>query len=231
MYVGHDLCRFLILDIMEPEIQKLLYSFFDKFDLKSFAKGKTIIKPTSGKIFFLTKGAVKMLGLSKKTEDLTLNIYKVYSLFPISLIFNMQNKYTFKSLTETQGYFAPKKDFAKFIIKNPTVLLDLLKRIYQGLDGFFMLSEALLSGNAFYKVLVHLIIHAKRFGQKNQDTITFDWPLTHHQLASQTGLARESVTRQIKKLQNKGLVGYSGKKLFIYDLSKLEKSFFSQNTS
>lgn len=212
---------------MEPEIQKLLHSFFDKFELKLFDKGKTVIMPTNDKIFFLTKGVVKMLGLSKKGEDLTLNIYKAYSLFPISLIFNIQNKYTFKSLTEIQGYFAPKKRFERFITKNPTVLFDLLKRVYQGLDGFFMLSEALLSGDSFYRVLTQLIIYARRFGQKNHNIITFDWHLTHRQLASQTGLARESVTRQIKKLQNKGLVGYSGKKIFIYDLSKLEEAFFS----
>ena len=168
-----------------------------------------------------------MLGLSKKGADLTLNIYNAYSLFPMSSIFNIQNKYAFKSLTETQGYFAPKKHFERFIIKNPTVLFDLLKRVYQGLDGFFMLSEALLSGNSFYRVLTQLIIYTRRFGQKNHNIITFDWHLTHRQLASQTGLARESVTRQIKKLQNKGLIGYSGKKIFIYDLSKLEEECFS----
>ena len=159
-----------------------------------------------------------------------LNIYRAYSLFPMSLIFNIQNKYTFISLTEVQGYFAPKKDFKWFINRNPAVLFDLLKRIYQGFDGFFMLLEALLSGDAFYRVLTQLIIYARRFGQKNQSIITFDWHLTHHQLASQTGLARESVTREIKKLQKQGLVGYSGKKLFIYDLSKLEEEWHLTNT-
>lgn len=213
---------------MEPNVQKLLHSFFDKFGLKSFDKEKAIIKPANDQIFFLIKGAVKMFILSRKGEDLTLNIYKECSLFPISLIFNLQNKYGFKSLTKVQGYFAPKNDFVKFVKKNPIILFDLLKRIYQGLDGFFMLSSTLLSKDAFYKVLSQLIIYARRFGQKNQNsTITFDWRLTHHQLASQTGLARESVTRQIKKLEDKGLVGYSGKKLFIYNLSKLEKEYFS----
>ena len=216
---------------MEPEVQELLHSFFDKFESKRFAKGKTIIKPANDKIFFLTKGVVKMFVLSKKGEDLTLNIYKAYSLFPISLVFDMQNKYTFQSLTEVQGYFAPKKDFVKFVTKNPTVLFDLLKRIYKGLDGFYMISETLLSKDAFYRVLSQLIIYARRFGQKNKNnTITFDWSITHQQLASQTGLARESVTRQIKKLQNKGLVGYSGKKLFIHNLSELEKEYFLHNT-
>lgn len=212
---------------MEPEIQKLLHSFFNKFELKSFAKEDVIIKPPNDKIFFLTKGAVRMFSFSKEKDTLTLNIYKAYSLFPMSSIFNVQNKYTFNALTKTQGYFAPKKDFEKFIRKNPTVLFDLLGRIYRGLDGFFMHIEALLSKDAFYKVLTQLIIYARRFGQKKEGTITFDWHLTHHQLASQTGLARESVTRVIKKLQNKDLIGYSGKKLFIYDLFKLEKERFS----
>lgn len=230
MCFGSDLRSFLKLNIMEPEIQKLLHSFFDKFELKSFDKEKTIIKPKNDKIFFLTKGVVKMFILSRKGENLTLNIYKEYSLFPISLIFNLKNKYAFKALTKAQGYFAPKNDFVKFVKKNPIILFDLLKRIYQGLDGFFMISSSLLSKDAFYKVLSQLIIYARRFGQNNQNIITFDWHLTHHQLASQTGLARESVTRQIKKLEDKGLVGYSGKKLFIYNLSKLEEEYFFRNT-
>ena len=214
---------------METKIQKLLLAFFNKFESKRFIKGKTIVRPTNDKIFFLTKGIVRMFVLSKKGEDLTLNIYKAYSFFPISLIFNTQNKYTFQSLTEVQGHFAPKKDFEKFIVKNPNALLDLLKRIYKGLDGFYMISETLLSKDAFYRVLSQLIIYARRFGQENQNKVTFDWRLTHHQLASQTGLARESVTRQIKKLQNKGLVGYLGKKLFIHNLSKLEEEYFLHN--
>lgn len=207
---------------MEPEVQKLLHLFFEKFELKSFAKGEAIIEPTNNKIFFLTKGVVKMFGHSRKSEDLTLNIYRADSIFPISLIFNIENKYAFKSLTEAQGYFASKKDFMEFVLKNPTVILDLLKRIYQGLDGFFMLSEALLSRNAYRRVLTQLVVYTRRFGRKNNNIIIFDWHLTHQQLASQTGLTRESVTRQIKKLQKRGLVGYFGKKLFIYDLSKLE---------
>ncbi|MBI4092140.1 MAG: Crp/Fnr family transcriptional regulator [Candidatus Levybacteria bacterium] len=215
---------------MNPVAQKLLKSFFNEYDLKTFAKGEMILRPESGKIFFLTKGAVRMFTLSKEKEELTLNIHRAYSLFPMSLIFNIQNKYTFDSLTETQGYFAPKKDFKKFINKNPAVLFDLLKRIYLGFDGFFMLLEALLSGDAFYRVLIQLIIYTRRFGQKNGKVATFNWNLTHRQLASQTGLARESVTKEIKKLQDRGLVGYSGKKLFINDVSELEKEQFSYLT-
>lgn len=213
---------------MQTKTQKLLHLFFGKFELKSFAKGETIIKPANQEIFFLTEGVVKMTSLSKKGGELTLNIYKPYALFSLSLVLNnKQDKYTYKALTKVKGHFAPKKDFKHFISRNPDVLFDLLKRIYQGLDGFFMRLEALLSRDARLRILTHLIIYARRFGQNNQNVITFNWHLTHTQLASQTGLARESVTREIKKLQSKGLVGYSGKRLFIYDLPKLEEEYFT----
>ncbi len=209
---------------MQSKIQKLLHLYFEKFELQSFVKQETIIKPSKvAEIFFLTKGVVRMFSLSKEGSELTLNIYKAHALFPMSLTFN---KYTYDAQTAVQGYFAPKKDFESFLKSNPDVLFDLLERIYRGLDGFYMRLDALLAGNAYLRVLTQLIIYTRRFGKKNQNIITFEFHLTHHQLASQTGLARESVTKEIKKLQSKGLIGYNGKKLFVYDLSKLEKEYY-----
>ena len=223
---------------MDPEIQSVLKSFFQNYSLESFDKNQIIVKPKDYKIFFLTKGVVRMFSSSKKGrrstkassgsegDEITLNIYKANSIFPMPLVFGLENKNSFSSLTKVQGYFAPKKDFERFVRKNPTIFLDLLKRIYQGLDGFFMIYEALLFRDAYYRILTQLIIYARRFGKEKEGLITFDWHLTH-QHASQSGLARESVTREIKKLQDKGLIGYSGKKLFIYDLPKLEEECFT----
>ena len=212
---------------MEPTVKTLLFSFFEKFGLRSFPKGAVAIKPEDRRIFFLTKGVVRMGGTSKEKNPITLNIYKAYALFPLSLLFKTKDTYTFDCLTKVEGYFAPQKDFETFLKQHPAVLFDVLRRIYQGFDGFFLLFAALLSKDAYYRVLTQLVIHARRFGKKDQNRITFDWHITHDQLASQTGLARESVTREIKKLQKKMIVGYSGKKLFIFNLDKLEDECFS----
>lgn len=171
-----------------------------------------------------------MSGRLKDKELLTLNIYKPYSLFPMSpLLNNKQDKYAYTTLTEVQGYFAPKKALREFIKKNPDVLFDLLKRIYRGLDGFFARLESLLLGDAYLRLLTHLVIYSKRFGENHEKKPAFNWHITHHQLASQTGLARETVTREIKKLQDKGLIGYKGKKLVIHNPADLEKELTSYN--
>lgn len=211
---------------MQPKIQKLLLSFFGKFKQKTFVKGEIVVKPANEKVFFLTHGIVKMSGLFKEGGSLTLNIYKPHTLFPMSpLLNNKKDRYTYTALTKVQGHFAPKNKFRQFLKKNPGVIFDLLKRIYLGLDGFFTRLESLLSNDAYLRLLTHLVIHTKRFGEVHHKQTIFDWHITHHQLASQTGLARETVTREIKKLQDKGLIGYTGKKLFIYDPLKLEQEY------
>ena len=212
---------------MEADVQKILYSFFGKFGVKAFAKGEIIVSPKTNKIFFLTQGVVRMSVASKKKREITLNIYKPHALFTMSLVFDIGNHYLYEALTEAQGYLAPANVFRQFINKNHAVLFDLIKRVYLGLDGYFTIIEALLSGDAYYRILTQLIIYARRFGKLKQGIITFDWHLTHEQLASQTGLARESVTKEIKKLQDKNLLGYSGKRIFIYSLSELEEECFS----
>lgn len=169
-----------------------------------------------------------MSSLSKDGVELTLNIYKPYALFPMSLIISdKRDYYIYDALSKVEGYFAPWEKLENFIKNNPSILFDLLKRIYRGLEGFFQRLESLLIHDAYLRILNQLIIHAKRFGQKEQDKLVFDWHVTHVQLASQTGLARESVTKQIKKLQDKGLISYSGKKLVIEDFLKLEEECFS----
>ncbi|MBI2595813.1 Crp/Fnr family transcriptional regulator [Candidatus Daviesbacteria bacterium] len=210
---------------MHPKVQTLLLSFFSKYRLKTFARGKQVINPKSKKIFFLTKGAVRMFS-ALNDNRLTLNIYKPYSLFPMSLILrNIQDKYSYDALSEVEGYFAPKTYFKKFLKNNPDIMLDLLKRIYLGLDGFFQRVEVLLLGDAYLKIITHLIIYSKRFGKNINGKVTFDYSPTHEQLAYQAGLARESVTKEFKKLRDNNLIGYVGKKLFIYDLSKLEEEY------
>ena len=171
-----------------------------------------------------------MTAFPKDGTALTLNIYKPYALFPMSQVLtNKQDKYTYTALTEIQGYFAPQKAFRAFIRKNPGVLFDLLKRIYSGLEGFFGRMESLLLGDACLRLLTQLVIHAKRFGQKDQNRTVFGWHVTQTELASQTGLARETVARELKKLQDKGLVGYHGKRLFVTNTAKLEQEFISSN--
>ena len=121
------------------------------------------------------------------------------------------------------AYIAPRKDVLRFLQKNHDVAFDLLQRIYRGLDGYFLRMESLLSGHAFHKTIIQLVIHMRRFSKHVVADDVHQTKLTHAQLASLAGLSRETVTREIKKLQAKKLLIYKGQTIIVPDIDALEQ--------
>ena len=78
-----------------------------------------------------------------------------------------------------------------------------------------------MSGNAHTRLITELLIAARRFGKKNtKDEYTFI--LSEKDLATQAGLTRETVSREMKVLKDKGLVTLQKTVLVVKDLQKLE---------
>lgn len=211
---------------MDIDVQKKLDNFFGKYKIQKYKKGEILIKADdepSG-VFYLKEGIVKMYAISSNGEELTINIYKPHSLFPMSWVFNntISNHY-YEAVTPVTVWKAPKKRVLNFLQKEPSILLDLLRRIYRGLEGYFMRMEYLMKGNAEARLITELLISAKRFGEKLGSSTLVKLKLTEKDLASQSGIARETVSREIKKLKEKNLINFKKGSLVIYDLQKLEE--------
>jgi CRP/FNR family transcriptional regulator len=210
---------------MDMTVQKQVEAFFTHYPKKRFQIGDLLIEPeeTNEAVFFLFKGVVRMYSISKDGVEHTLNTFRSGTFFPLGpALNNTPNKYYFAAITDAAVRLAPKAEFLIFFKKEPTVMFDLLSRIYKGLDGYFLRMESLLSGDAYFKTIVQLILSTRRFGKQIDDSGNYLVRQTHKQIAEAAGLTRETVTREFKKMQNKKLVSYNGKQLIIHDLSRLE---------
>jgi CRP/FNR family cyclic AMP-dependent transcriptional regulator len=204
---------------VNSHVQQKLLDFFEHYSNRSVSKNSIILFPDKEPegVHFLRSGLVRMYGISKDGIEFSLNIFKPFSFFPMGWVFNdTQNPYFYESLEESNFFIAPKIETLHFLKENNDITIDLLERIYKGLDGYFLKTESLLTGNAHYKVITQLLIQTKRFGK-----IT----MTHNQLATLTGLSRETVSREIEKLIGKGLVLSKGRTLIIPEPKKLEAEF------
>lgn len=202
---------------MDATVQSKLEGFFGKFEKRKYRKGELLAEPRKelNTIFYLVEGNVRMFSISKKGVEVTLNIFKPISLFPLGPAINAgENLYYYDALKEVTVFTAPKDKVLSFLRQEHDVAFDLLARIYKGLEGYFLRMESLLGGDAYHKVVSELVIQERRFGKVE---------LTHSKLASLTGLSRETVTREIQKLQKKGIVTYKGWKLKIANGEKLEQ--------
>jgi CRP-like cAMP-binding protein len=201
-----------------------IQTFFGNYKKQSYKKGellKNFDEKPSG-IFCLEKGNVRCYAISKEGLEATLNTFKPIAIFPMNwIINNTLDNYIYEATTDVEASIAPRERVETFLEENPDVVFDLLKRIYRGLEGYFLRMESLLSGDAYLKTIVQIIIHTKRFG--TPEKIGYAVDLTQTQVASLAGLTRETVTREIRKLEEKNLVSYRGKHLLVLDLTKLEQ--------
>ncbi|MFC1726976.1 Crp/Fnr family transcriptional regulator [Patescibacteria group bacterium] len=204
-----------------------LDKFLKTFTSRSYQKNQVLINAQEEPrgIFYLEKGYVRLYAISPEGKELTLNIFKPGSLFPLTwAIGRRPNGYFFEAMTIIKVKLVPKNIFLNFLEDQPGILRHFTERILIGLDGFLTRTEYLLFGNAAQRVSSVLVMMAKRFGQKNKDDLVeINLPLTHQSIADLAGLTRESTSLEIKKLERKNLIFSSRKIITIKDLGKVKE--------
>ena len=209
---------------MNEAIQKKLEKFFTQYKKRQYKKGEILIRADddpSG-IFYLQQGAVKMYLISRNGDELVLNLFKPISFFPMSWGVNdSPNLYYFEAMDDVVVWRAPRAEVLTFLKENPDAVYDLLIRLYRGLDGVLTRMAYLMAGNAYARLITELIIIAKRFGIAGRDGIQFT--ITEKDLSASAGMTRETVSREMKVLKDKGLVTFHKNVLQVHDIDELEK--------
>lgn len=214
---------------MDVKIQKKIDDFFTKFKYQKYKKGEILVRADDNPkgIFYLKKGFVKEYAISKKGDELVVNIFKPASFFPMSWAINgTPNMYFFEAITDLEVCRVPKDRALEFIKTNPDVLYDLLSRVYKGTDGILTRMTYLMAGNAYARLVTEVIIYAKRFGKRGDDKNVFEISLSEKDLAASSGMTRETVSREMKTLKDKDLVSFRKNTLVIKNLKELENELF-----
>lgn len=213
---------------MDDKIKLKLEAFFSGFKQLTYKKGEILIRADDDPagIFYLKQGTVRQYAVSKDGEEQTLTLYKPISYFPMMwAINNTHNSYYFEALTEVEVFRAPKVAVLEFLKKEPDVLYDLTSRIYSGMHGLLTRMEYLLFNSAYNKILFTLINNASRFGTNENGEVHLH--MTHKDIAAFSGLTKETISREIKKLEEKGLVKNQNQLLIIQDIKVLENELLS----
>lgn len=202
-----------------------LDTFFSNYKHQVYKKGEILIRADedpSG-IFFLKKGSIKEYAISRNGDEVVVNIFKAISFFPMSwAINNTPNKYFFEAITEVEVWKAPKEKVVEFVKEDKEILFDLLSRVFYGTDGLLSRMTYLMSGSAYSKLLIEIVIHARRFGVADKNGISYEVSIKENELSIHAGIARETVSRELKILKEKGLIKFQKMTLSIPNINKLE---------
>ena len=210
---------------MPSELQEKLKSFFHQYPKIDLSTKKTVIKPNEEirYIYYLEKGNIKQFAGTLKGEDIIFHIFSPGAYFPIMLLLsNVPNEYYFETIGETIVYKAPANDVIEFIKNNNDICFDLATRLSTGLSKSLIKLESIFYHDAYYKILSILEYLATKLGKNNNGITLIDIPLTHYDIASWTGLQRETATRQLEKLIKSDIIVYKNQYISL-DLEKLSR--------
>src|SRR6266545_4746184 len=98
---------------MDTAVLNKIDAFFIQFKQQTYKKGEILIRADddpSG-IFYLKNGVVKEYAISKKGDELVINIFQPISFFPMSWVINeTHNIYFFEAMTDVTLWRAPKDE-------------------------------------------------------------------------------------------------------------------------
>ena len=129
----------------------------------------------------------------------------------------------FEAFTDIIVRAAPKEKVLQLLQTTPSVVYDLLQRVYKGMEGILLHKEFLVDGNSQTKLAYAIVSLARRFGEQEEGKKTIiPMDLDEIRLASIAGTARETVSRELRKLQEKGVITYQKKRITVNNLLLLE---------
>lgn len=210
---------------MDPEVANKIQDYFGQYKLHKYKKGQILIfagdKPEY--IYNLVSGKVKQYDVTYRGDEIILNVFKPMAFFPMSIVINnTDNPYFYEAEEDIEVRQAPIKQTVEFIKSNPDIVFNLLSRVYMGTDGMLGRMAHLMSSTAQSRLIYELVIECRRFGAQNKDgscTIS----VNETDLGARSGLSRETINREMRKLKEKGIIEINRNKIVIKDLAELEK--------
>lgn len=195
---------------------------------KNYKKGQLLFSQgdIANKLYIICSGKVKIF---RYTPDGKEQIIYILSPCDFSFIgaFNLLKEDEFDFYAETLEDSVictlDKKDFDDIITKNPNIMLKILEEAYDRINKVESLVDRLSTNNVEAKVSGLLISLAKDFGTETDDGILLNLTMNREEMASYTGITRETLSRKLRSLHSDGLIEIIGtKKILIKDLERLK---------
>lgn len=193
---------------MNQEVREKINKHFENGPKRLFSKGEILTHAGNDPegVSLLIDGIVEQYDSTAEGTRVTVNVFKPGAFFPMSWAMNKTpNTYFFIALTDVTLRRASAESTVAFIRSNPDVMFDLLGRVYKGTDAILKRMIVATTGIAGSRLVFELLIEAYRFGHELPNG-TVRIRVTQQALAERSGLARETVSRELHKLVQGGTV-------------------------
>ena len=201
-------------------------SFFKTGSPLYFQKGDLILgnQPDPDGVYFVETGFVKVYSINDRGDELIRLIYGQGELFPLAWGYlGVNSELYYEALAETLAWRASQDRFLMLLQCNVEASFAIACQMALQLHIYSGRLENLEYGRSRERVVYRLLFLAGRFGVRRGRRVVITAPITHDIVAKSINLVRESVSREIEKLEAKGIVEHSNRHIIITDLERLRQ--------
>lgn len=206
-------------------------NFVQKYPILTFDSGERLIRPRELEtdVILIKSGVVRLYATSKEGKEIAITclIPTEYKNLVLGLDGNTQRYYA-EAVTRVEIWRAPKKDFLAYAAENLKVYEELSASLLIMIKDLYYQIEWLKKGNAYNKVATLIYNIAKNLGVDKNNARQVEIKTTHQDLATLSGLTRETITTQMNRLRKKKIVVYQDSTIIVQDMNTLreESGFF-----
>jgi len=211
---------------MKEETKKKLIEFFSKYPLKKYKKGQIVVESNESfkGVYFVKNGYLRVYDVRAGEKESGIQMFNPW--FYLSLISaktGLKSRHFVETITPVEAWMAPVEEFDKFLKSNPKLEDELNAEVMEKFLDLMTFVSQLISGNAYLKVAGLIYSMAREYGVTKGKEVSIKVKITHKQIASLTGLTRETVTLQMLKLEKNKVIDNDKRQIVVMDIKELKK--------
>ena len=177
-------------------------------------------------LYVLTSGVLKLFRPYSGSKEATLRLLKPWDIFGhLAFAGETRQRAYAEAVTECRVTKVPKIFVERAVRQEPQAAFKLMTLLELRLVQYEELVKCLLPRETEVRLANLLPILARKFGERGEDGsgIIIDLRLTHQDLAAMVASTRESVTKVLNEMRNRGVVEIEGGRITLKDYAALER--------
>ncbi|WZL72311.1 Crp/Fnr family transcriptional regulator [Clostridiaceae bacterium 35-E11] len=194
---------------------------------RSYKKGETVFMEgeEADTLYLIREGKIKLFKYTKDGKEQILHILSEGDFFgELNLLKKGQYGFYAEAISPAKLCTLTKDKMRNLFTEKPEIGLKVLEVIAERLSKLETLAQNLATNEVETRLAYLLLDLKEKYGRATQSGIEIKLPITKQDMSNYTGVARETISRKLKKLEEEGVIKLIGtKKILIIDEEKLEE--------
>lgn len=211
-------------DLSLPDLEKIAARTVSR----SYTRGQMILLEESlGETFFvISKGSVKVTRLSNDGREVILAMLGEGEFFgEMSLLDGEGRSANIVAIEDASVLTLKRSDFLDILERFPKIAISLLEELARRLRKSDQQIESLSLSDSEHRIGMTLMRLAEELGTIRKGHVTIQRLPYQQDIANMAGTSRETVSRTLKLLEEKGILNRTGRVLVVYNFDSFCKLF------